>query len=162
MSWSRFGFTGFSHSMRRGYFPDAIAMDRREAPGLTPAARPLRYHPGRVELYVEPVHHPVQMRAGDAAGLADGADLLAAFHLLADLHIDPAHMQIGGLEAVPVIDEDHVAVEIHIRFRQHDFAVGGRYDGVSLGGRDIDPGMGVFRSAVEDALAAEDLSLIHI
>lgn len=94
------------------------------------------------------------MRAGGAAGGADGADALASGDALAAQHIDAAEMQVGGDQALAVIDHDQPALEEHAVLRQQDDAAGRGVDGRSARRGQIDPVVGRAGHAVEDPLAA--------
>src|SRR5690625_5468664 len=74
----------------------------------------LRIHHSAVQC-----HAPVQMRTGDAAGSADGAEHVAGFDLLAGLHRDFVHVAVHGNEAAAVVEENGVAVEIKISAIDH-------------------------------------------
>src|SRR3546814_19892066 len=57
-------------------------------------------HKLRVETLVKPVHRPVQMRPGGAAGGAHRADPLAPAHPFAAPHVHARQMQIGDRKIV--------------------------------------------------------------
>src|SRR6266851_5586164 len=109
----------------------------------------------RVEARLEPFHPPMEMRAGDAAGGADKADLLALPDALARLDVEPGKMGVARLQPIAVIDEDGVAGKEKLRGETYDAAAGGD-DRRACRRGDVDPHMRRPRLAVEDALAAID------
>src|SRR3546814_13109600 len=56
----------------------------------------------RVDALVAPVHAPVEMRAGDAPGLAEAGHHLVLAHPLADRKLDAVQVQEGRAEAVEI------------------------------------------------------------
>ena len=69
---------------------------------------------------MEPVEAPAEVRAGGAAGFADGADGVAFGHAVADFHVEARHVQIAGRDAAAVVEDDRAAGEIEIVFGHRD------------------------------------------
>src|SRR5690606_6081478 len=65
----------------------------------------------RVNPHVVEVDAPVQMRSRHTASLSHLADLLAGLHPRARLDVDSVHVAVQGDQAMPVVQNDGVAIE---------------------------------------------------
>src|SRR5579875_3910912 len=97
---------------------------------------------------------PVQVRAGDAAGLADLADDLSGPDALARLHVDRAQVAIHRDEPFAVVDEDRIAAEEEVAGVDHA-ATGRRADGGADRSGDVHAAVRRARLAVEGTARAE-------
>ena len=97
---------------------------------------------------------PVQMRAGDAAGGADGTKDFALFYRLTVAHVDPRQVHVGADQALAVVDENGIAVE-EIVAGIGDDPIGRCLDRRPGADRHIQAGVRVARQAVENAAQAE-------
>ena len=80
------------------------------------------------------------MRAVGIAGLSDGADRLAALHVLPDSHEDLGEMTVVRGHAAAVVDRDHVAAIAGV-LGDDDATRRGGSDRRALRGADVDPGV---------------------
>ena len=109
----------------------------------------LRVDPGPIQ-----IQRPVQMRAGRAAGHADGADARAGGDALPGRHVDGAQMAVHADQAAPVIDEHGIAGEEIISGVDHG-AVDRREHRRAGGAAMSMPVCGLRDSTVEHAARAE-------
>ena len=73
---------------------------------------PMRIPPlFRIDLYAVQLHAEVDVIAARHPGHSAQAHRLAALHIVADLHIDLAHVSVDRLQAVAMIDDHAVAVD---------------------------------------------------
>ena len=54
---------------------------------------------------------PVQVCAGNASGLADGADNISPVNCLSGLHRNRVHMAVHGNQPLTVIDKDSITIK---------------------------------------------------
>src|SRR5262249_62257769 len=100
-------------------------------------------------------HLVVEVRAGGAARLSDGADDLALAHLAPDVGVDGGEVAVDGLQVEAVVDDHHVAVAAHPA-RGHDRAGAGRRHPPAGRGTDVESGVELPATpAVRRAAAAQ-------
>src|SRR5215468_1613958 len=101
----------------------------------------------RVDRCGADAHLVVEVRAGGAARLADGADRVPLTDLAADVGIDGGEVAVDRLQVEAVIDHHHVAVAVHPAGEHHG-ARAGRGDRRAGAGADVEPGMELPASVV--------------
>ena len=109
----------------------------------------------RVDVDSVDVKHPVEMRAGGASGGTGVAEDVAALDLQAWRGDESGHVEVHGLEALPVVYADGVAQDVKL-LSERDPASGYRADGFARGSTLVDAAV-VFAGglAVVEALHAE-------
>src|SRR4051812_43984165 len=96
----------------------------------------------------------VELRRCHVAGLAGGRDHLAALDLLAALHVERAVMGVSRDIAVLVLDEDEIAVALHLAARISHGACLGSLDRRALWNGDIDAFVAAIGAETGDDAAA--------
>src|SRR5438874_7176057 len=93
----------------------------------------------RVDRRAVDAHLVVKVRPGGAARRADGADRLAAMHLLALAHVERGEMAVERVEPTAVID-DHEAAVARVAPGEDHLAVAGRRHRKAVLRRDVEIG----------------------
>src|SRR5438034_409292 len=108
----------------------------------------------RVDRRAVDAHLVVKVRPGGAARRADGADRLAAMHLLALAHVERGEMAVERVEPTAVID-DHDAAVARVAPGEDHLAVAGRRHRKAVLRRDVDAGVHLAPLAVGGRADAE-------
>ncbi len=69
---------------------------------------------------------PMQMRSGGAPGTPDTGDGLALVHVLALPHEALLQVEVHGVQAVAVVQNDRRPREEVVRHQHHDAGIGGK------------------------------------
>src|SRR5438874_3524615 len=108
----------------------------------------------RVDRRAVDAHLVVKVRPGGTARRADGADRLAAMHLLALAHVERGEMAVERVEPTAVID-DHEAAVARVAPGEDHLAVAGRRHRKAVLRRDVDAGVHLAPLAVGGRADAE-------
>ncbi|VTR68275.1 hypothetical protein DESC_700031 [Desulfosarcina cetonica] len=113
-----------------------------------------RHQKGRIQPGLEPVHAPMQMRAGHPAGGAHLGNDISLPDLRALGNQDFTEMHVNGGDPVTMIDDQGATGIEHVIMGHAHHPIRRRLDRSSGGHGDVDAEMGPSRVPVEDALAA--------